>query len=144
MHATAPGSMRAATPPPASESFVPQASSVQDPALSCLLDQLHQENSALRAQIADLTKQLTLFLSFKNGCASQTASAQLIPGATSSESAPVAPPDTSSVPNSGDEMCDNAHAPPVQGASTSSSSKDEVPRATAPKKRQRSTYAEMA
>ncbi|KAJ9075796.1 hypothetical protein DSO57_1032322 [Entomophthora muscae] len=41
MHATAPESMRAATPPPASESFVSQASSVQDPVLSYLLDQLH-------------------------------------------------------------------------------------------------------
>ncbi|KAJ9059042.1 hypothetical protein DSO57_1006520 [Entomophthora muscae] len=143
MHATAPGSMHSATPPPASESFVPQASSVQAPALSCLLDQLHQENSALRAQIADITKQLTLFLSHKNSCALRTASAQPTPGATSSESAPVAPSSTSSVLNPGYEMCDDAPAPPVQEASTSSSSEGEAPRATTPKKCSRSTYAEI-
>ncbi|KAJ9075795.1 hypothetical protein DSO57_1032321 [Entomophthora muscae] len=41
-------------------------------------------------------------------------------------------------------MCDNAHAPPVQETSASFSSKVKHLEATAPKKRQRSTYAEMA
>ncbi|KAJ9076117.1 hypothetical protein DSO57_1029393 [Entomophthora muscae] len=50
----------------ASESFVPRASPVQDPSLSRILDMLQSENAALRAQIAGLTKQLTLFLSREN------------------------------------------------------------------------------
>ncbi|KAJ9085586.1 hypothetical protein DSO57_1012384 [Entomophthora muscae] len=68
MHATSPENVRPATPPPASESFVPRASSVQDPSLSRILDMLQSENAALRAQIADLTKQLILFLSRENQC----------------------------------------------------------------------------
>ncbi|KAJ9084504.1 hypothetical protein DSO57_1023713 [Entomophthora muscae] len=53
-----------ALPPSSSiESFVPRASPVQDPSLSRILDMPQSENAALRAQIADLTKQLTLFLS---------------------------------------------------------------------------------
>ncbi|KAJ9085578.1 hypothetical protein DSO57_1012376 [Entomophthora muscae] len=66
MHATSPENIRSGTPPPALESFVPRASPVQDPSLSRILDMLQSENAALRAQIADLTKQLTPFLSREN------------------------------------------------------------------------------
>ncbi|KAJ9063868.1 hypothetical protein DSO57_1036448 [Entomophthora muscae] len=66
MRATSPENVRSATPPPASESFVPRASPVQDPSLSRILDMPQSEIAALRAQIADLTKQLTLFLSREN------------------------------------------------------------------------------
>ncbi|KAJ9079495.1 hypothetical protein DSO57_1034853 [Entomophthora muscae] len=62
-HATSAENVRSATLLQASESFGPRASPVQDPSLSRILDMPQSENAALRAQIADLTKQLTLFLS---------------------------------------------------------------------------------
>lgn len=125
MHATAAERIRVATPPPASESFVPRASPVQDPGLSHILEQMQLENAALRAQIADLTKQLALFLSRENNRnkpAKPTKPAQ--PSTADAGREPEIP--QSSAPRD---------APPVH---------TDAPRAAAPPKRPRFTYSEAA
>ncbi|KAJ9062887.1 hypothetical protein DSO57_1006010 [Entomophthora muscae] len=122
MHATSPENVRPATPPPASESFVPRASPVQDPSLSRILDMLQSENAALRAQIADLTKQLTLFLSREN---QRTKPAQPKLSAQAPAASPVSSTETPQ-PSAPEAV------PPVHNA---------APETGAPNKRPRVSYA---
>ncbi|KAJ9076182.1 hypothetical protein DSO57_1028585 [Entomophthora muscae] len=123
MHATSAENVRSATPPPASESFVPRASPVQDPSLSRILDMLQSENAALRAQIADLTKQLTLFLSRENQRTkpAQPKSSAQVPAASPGPSTETPQPSATEA------------APPVHNA---------APETEAPNKRPRVSYAE--
>ncbi|KAJ9063823.1 hypothetical protein DSO57_1036840 [Entomophthora muscae] len=122
-HATSAENVRSATPPPASESFVPQASPVQDPSLSRILDMPQSENAALRAQIADLTKQLTLFLSRENQRTkpAQPKSSAQVPAASPGPSTETPQPSATEA------------APPVHNA---------APETEAPNKRPRVSYAE--
>ncbi|KAJ9063581.1 hypothetical protein DSO57_1039413 [Entomophthora muscae] len=123
MHATSPENVRSATPPPALESFVLRASPVQDPSLSRILDMLQSENAALRAQIADLTKQLTLFLSREN---QRTKPAQ--PKLSAQAPAASPGPSTETLQPSAPEA-----VPPVHNAASETG---------APNKRPRVSYAE--
>ncbi|KAJ9053103.1 hypothetical protein DSO57_1027541 [Entomophthora muscae] len=108
MHTMSAKIICAATPPPASESFALKASPSCDPTVI---------KNALCAQIADLTKQLTLFISCKNSCEKLAQVSSPTQAPKNSCNVPAQPAPSTQAPVSGGEK--NPDAPPSSASSAS-------------------------